>query len=470
MSTGKAVPHDSAVEHVTGRARYVDDTVLAENQLHVAVGYAPFSCGQIDRVVLDGVRSAPGVVDLIVAEDLPAETDIGPVFPGDLLLSSGEVAYYGQPVFAVAARTHQSAVQAAAKATYEYTEAQPLLNLAEAAEKQAYVRPPHTMRRGNSSAALQASPRRVSGEMAIGGQEHFYLEGQVARVWPEEHGGVSVLSSNQNPTEAQHMVAKVLGIPMHKVVVETRRMGGGFGGKETQATACCALAAVFAVRLNAPVSCRLSRRDDMIMTGKRHNFINRYEVGFDTHGVINAAELTLIGQCGHSPDLSDAIVDRAMFHSDNAYYYPDVTIEGLRCKTNTVSNTAFRGFGGPQGMLAAETIMDEIAYATQIDPLEVRKRNLYGGDTRNETPYGQRVTTFTVPQMLDSLEASCEYQKRRISVRQFNNENQVIKKGLALTPVKFGISFTVKHLNQGAALIQLYSDGSVQLNHGGTEM
>lgn len=470
MSTGKPLAHDSAVEHVTGVARYVDDLQPAEGQLHVAVGFAALAHGQVTEIQLDRVRAAAGVVDVITHSDLPAATDIGPVFPGDALLSAGLVEFYGQPLFAVAATSHQAAVRAVTLAEFVVQESKPILDLNQANENSFHVRPPYRMKRGDSKAALAAAENRITGVMSVGGQEHFYLEGQVARAIPEEHGGVTVISSNQNPTEAQHIVANVLGVPMHKVTVETRRMGGGFGGKETQATACCALAAVFAVRLHKTVSFRLSRRDDMVMTGKRHGFINYYDVGYSDKGVITAIDYKLVGQCGNSPDLSDAIVDRAMFHCDNAYYLPDVSIEGVRCKTHTVSNTAFRGFGGPQGMIAAETVMDEIAYAVGADPVDIRKRNFYGTDQRNVTPYGQTVTTFTVPQLVEQLEASSDYRERRQQIHEFNTKQPVLRRGIALTPVKFGISFTVKHMNQGGALLHLYSDGSVQLNHGGTEM
>jgi xanthine dehydrogenase large subunit len=326
------------------------------------------------------------------------------------------------------------------------------------------------MKRGNSSSALSHSAHRIKGAQSIGGQEHFYLEGQVARARAEEDGGITIWSSNQNPTETQHLAANVLGVPMNKVNVVVRRMGGGFGGKETHATACAVFAALFANRNARTVSCRLSRRDDMIMTGKRHAFLNRYDVGFDETGQIKGVEYVLAADCGHSADLSDAIVDRAMFHCDNAYYLPAVTIDGLRCKTNKVTNTAFRGFGGPQGMMAMETVIDEIAYALGEDPLDIRLRNLYGKTERNVTPYHQTVSTFTVPRLLKELEYTSSYRARRKAITAFNANAGVYKKGLAITPVKFGISFTLKHLNQAGALIHIYADGSAQLNHGGTEM
>ena len=469
MSMGDAQAHESAIAHVDGSACYVDDIAPREAQLYVAMGCASIANGKAKKISLDAVYKADGVVDVITENDLLAARDIGPAFPGDPLLSTS-ISFMGQVIFAVAATSHKLAQTAAKLAVIEYEEQTPLLSLDQAIDNEEYVRPPYRMQRGDAVNALQAAQHRLQGSVRIGGQEHFYLEGQAALAIPEEDDSVCVYSSNQNPTEAQHLVAAVLGVPMHKVTVETRRMGGGFGGKETQATQCCALAAVFAVRQQAAVSCRLSRRDDMITTGKRHGFRCDYDVGFDNEGRIVAIEYRLAGQCGHSPDLSDAIVDRAMFHCDNAYYFPHVTIDGLRCKTNTVSNTAFRGFGGPQGMVAMENVIDEIAFALKLDPLVVRKRNFYNTSDRNITPYHQTIEHFNIPDIVVSLEHSADYSGRRKLISEFNASSPILKKGIALTPVKFGISFTVKHLNQGGALLHIYNDGSVQINHGGTEM
>ena len=470
MSAGKSLAHDSAALHVTGEAQYVDDMPSSDNQLHIAIGLSEIASGRFDFVDLSCVESAEGVVDVITAADLPAETDIGPVFPGDPLLCSEEVSHYGQPLFAVVATTHHLARRAATLAKVRYEQYSAVLDVETAMQQQMYVRPPYTLQQGDANDAIANAAHRLAGSQRIGGQEHFYLEGQAAVAQPEEHGGVQITSSNQNPTEAQHIVAKVLGVPMHRVTLVTRRMGGGFGGKETQANLCCALAALVAVKHQRSASCRLSRRDDMTITGKRHGFFTEWDVGFDDDGVIVGVSFVLAGQCGHSPDLSDAIVDRAMFHCDNAYFYPASRIEGLRCRTNTVSNTAFRGFGGPQGMLACESMMDQIARYLGKDPLEVRKINFYNTSTRNTTPYGQSIHHFSVPEIVQRLETSAQYASRREAVAAFNAEHTVLKRGLSLTPVKFGISFTVKHLNQGGALLHLYSDGSMQLNHGGTEM
>jgi len=469
MSTGQPRAHDSADEQVSGQARYVDDLTPNDGQLHVAIGQAGIARGRLCDLDLEPVRESPGVCDVLTFADLGPVTDIGAVFPGDPLLVDEQIEFFGQAVFAVAARSHREARAAVLAARMEYDEQAPLLDVAEAIERQEFVRPPHRMQRGDSTQALTASRHRLQGELHVGGQEHFYLEGQVARADPEEDGGVTVYSSNQNPTETQHLISRVLQIPMHRIHVVVRRMGGGFGGKETHATACAVFASLFALRNKVSVSCRLSRRDDMLMTGKRHGFINRYKVGFDDEGRISGIEYLLAGQCGNSPDLSDAIVDRAMFHCDNAYYLPAVTIDGLRCKTNTVSNTAFRGFGGPQGMIAMETVIDEVAFALGKDPLAIRQLNLYGPG-RSTTPYHQEVDGSTLALLLEKLAVDSDYERRRQELREFNAANPVLKRGIALTPVKFGISFTVKHLNQAGALLHIYSDGSVALNHGGTEM
>ena len=470
MSAGNSLTHDSAALHVSGTAIYVDDIESTGSSLHLAIGGSEIAAGQIESMDLSLVKSAEGVVDVITHADLPAETDIGPVFPGDPLLCDKAVQHYSQPLFAVVATSHQLARRAVKLAEISYEQHDPILDVEVAMQQESYVRPPYTLQQGDAENAIAAASHQLAGKLRIGGQEHFYLEGQAAIASPEEHGGVSIVSSNQNPTEAQHIVAKVLGVPMHRVTLVTRRMGGGFGGKETQANLCCALAAVASVKHQQSVSCRLSRGDDMLMTGKRHGFYTAWDVGFNEDGLIEGVSFTLAGQCGHSPDLSDAIVDRAMFHCDNAYFYPAVRIDGLRCKTNTVSNTAFRGFGGPQGMLACEAMMDQIARYLGKDPLEIRKLNFYNTDTRNKTPYGQTIDHFSLPTVVKQLEASGDYARRREAIAKFNAEHTVLKRGLSLTPVKFGISFTVKHLNQGGALLHLYSDGSVQLNHGGTEM
>jgi xanthine dehydrogenase large subunit len=324
------------------------------------------------------------------------------------------------------------------------------------------------MVKGDAKTALASAPNTLTNTLYNKGQEHFYLESQVSYAVPTDDGGMTIYTSSQHPSEVQKLVAEVLGVAMHKVTVLVRRMGGGFGGKETQAAPWACLAAVLAVRNKRPVKLRLDRQDDMVLTGKRHDFFSRWTVGFNNDGRLIGADIHLAGLCGFSPDLSDAIVDRAMFHVDNAYNFPAMTVLGQRCKTNTVSNTAFRGFGGPQGMIVGEAMMDDIARATGLDPLDVRLTNLYqNGD---KTHYGQPIEDFHIERLITQLERECEYRQRRQAITKFNQQHPYLKRGLALTPVRFGISFTVQHLNQAGALINIYTDGSIQINHGGTEM
>jgi xanthine dehydrogenase large subunit len=468
MSIGKSHKHDSAPLHTTGEARYVDDIVLPEGALHVAVGGSSIAHGEIISIDLSAVKNASGVVDVIVASDIPGKHDIGPVFAGDLLLTDSKIEYHSQPIFAVAATDYISAKKALKLAKIEYKEQKPLLDLQEAIDKEIYVRPPHGMSCGDATKAIQSSPHTITGTLNIGGQDHLYLEGQASIAIPEEDNDITIHSSNQNPTETQHLVAEVLGLTMADVNVVTRRMGGAFGGKETQAAPWACIAAIFATRTAKAVKCRLGREDDMRMTGKRHPFKHEYTVGFDEQGKIQGVDYLIVGDCGHSPDLSDAIVDRAMFHCDNAYFLENANIQGLRCKTNTVSHTAFRGFGGPQGMMLAEAVIEDIAHYLAKDALEIRKTNFYKAGEK--TPYGQAVEPSLIPSMVESLADSADYQNRREGITEFNQHSQIIKRGISLTPVKFGISFTVAHLNQAGALVHIYHDGTIHLNHGGTEM
>ncbi|QEM81953.1 xanthine dehydrogenase molybdopterin binding subunit [Halomonas binhaiensis] len=468
--SGKPERHESAIKHVTGRAAYIDDLATPANALHLALGLSPVAHGRITRLDLDAVRSAPGVVDVITVADVPGHTDIGPVFPGDPIMTDGEVLYAGQVMFAVAAHSYRAARQAALKAVIEIDEQPASLDPVAAAEAGDFVRPTHQQVSGDWEKALAEAPITISGEQFVGGQEHFYLEGQACVVHPSEDEGVMVHTSNQHPSETQKLVAEVLGVPLHAVTVETRRMGGGFGGKETQASPWACIAAIIARRTGRSCRLRLPRSEDMRVTGKRHPFHNRYCLAIDNSGVIQGGDITVIGDCGYSPDLSDAIVDRAMFHSDNAYSLGDARVTGHRARTHTASNTAYRGFGGPQGMMVIEAAMEDIARRVGEDPLTVRKRNLYR-QGRSVTHYGQSVDQIALlHELIDRLESSSEYWQRRQTIREFNASSPVIRKGLALTPVKFGISFTAQHLNQAGALLHVYTDGSVMINHGGTEM
>ncbi|WP_339906629.1 xanthine dehydrogenase molybdopterin binding subunit, partial [Pseudomonas guineae] len=467
---GRSVKHDSADKHVSGEATYVDDRLEFPNQLHVYARMSDRAHARIISIDTSPCYAIPGVAIAITAEDVPGQLDIGPVVAGDPLLADGKVEYVGQVVLAVGANSLETARKAAMAATIEYEDLEPVLNVVDALRKKHFVLDSHQHKIGNSSAELATAPRRLQGSLHIGGQEHFYLETQISSVMPTEDGGMIVYTSTQNATEVQKLVAEVLGVPMHKIVIDMRRMGGGFGGKETQAAGPACLCAVIAHLTGRPTKMRLPRVEDMQMTGKRHPFYVEYDVGFDDNGLLHGIEIELAGNCGYSPDLSGSIVDRAMFHSDNAYFLGNATINGHRCKTNTASNTAYRGFGGPQGMVAIEEIMDAIARSLGKDPLEVRKTNYYGKTERNVTHYHQTVEHNVIHEMTAELEASSDYAKRREEIRAFNAKSPVLKKGLALTPVKFGISFTATFLNQAGALIHIYTDGSIHLNHGGTEM
>ncbi len=463
----QALAHDSAELHVSGEARYVDDLAEPPGTLHAAIGVSTETFAKLGPLDLDAVRRAPGVVAVIAAADIPGNNNIGPVLPDEPVFASDTVLFRGQPLFAVAATSAALARRAARLARVEYQRLEPVLTIEQALERREFVVPSLVVTRGDPQ---HPCAHRLKSSLRCGGQDHFYLEGQVALAIPGERGEMLVHSSTQHPTEVQHLVAAVLALPDAKVTVEVRRLGGGFGGKETQAALYAVAAALPARASGAPVKLRLDRDDDMAGTGKRHDFLYEYEVGFDRDGRIEALDLMLASRCGISADLSAAVNDRAVFHCDNAYFLPNVRITSHRCRTNTVSNTAFRGFGGPQGMFAAEGVIAAIARRLAIDPLDVRKRNLYGEAPRNVTPYGMAVQDNVLPELIDELEQRSAYRERRAAIADFNARNAAFKKGIALTPVKFGIAFTTVSMNQASALVHIYTDGSVRLNHGGTEM
>ncbi|MBD8596087.1 xanthine dehydrogenase molybdopterin binding subunit [Pseudomonas sp. CFBP 8772] len=467
---GRSVKHDSADKHVSGEAIYIDDRLEFPNQLHVYARLSDRAHARIVRVDVSPCYAFDGVRIAITHEDIPGLKDIGPLLPGDPLLAIDTVEFVGQPVIAVAARDMETARKAAMAAIIEYEDLEPVLDVVQAYRNKHFVLDSHTHQRGDSATALASATHRIQGTLHIGGQEHFYLETQISSVMPTEDGGMIVYCSTQNPTEVQKLVAEVLDVPMNKIVVDMRRMGGGFGGKETQAASPACLCAVVARLTGQPTKMRLPRVEDMMMTGKRHPFYVEYDVGFDDDGRLHGIQLELAGNCGYSPDLSASIVDRAMFHADNSYYLGDATINGHRCKTNTASNTAYRGFGGPQGMVAIEEVMDVIARHLGKDPLAVRKSNYYGKTERNVTHYYQTVEHNMLEEMTAELEESSDYAERRKAITAYNAHSPILKKGLALIPVKFGISFTASFLNQAGALIHIYTDGSIHLNHGGTEM
>lgn len=468
--------HDSARKHVTGQAFYVDDIPEPAGTLHACLGLANVAHGRIKSMDLSKVQAAPGVVAVLTGWDVPGENDISPTGRHDEpVLATGKVQFHGQPIFAVVAETREQARRACLLAAVDFEFIPAILDIGDLDPlKDRLVTDPLTLRRGDAATAIANAPRRVKGRMRVGGQDHFYLEGQIAMAVPGEDQDVTVHASTQHPSEVQHMVAHALGVPNHAVTVEVRRMGGGFGGKETQANQFAAIAAVAAKKLGRAVKIRPDRDDDMIATGKRHDFLIDYEVGFDDEGNILGVDYVYAARCGFSSDLSGPVTDRALFHCDNAYFLPAVKAVSAPLYTNTVSNTAFRGFGGPQGMMGMERVIDEVAFATGLDPLEVRKRNFYdpiGEDRgRSLTPYHQKVEDNVIHRIVAELEETSSYARRRREIAAFNTNSDVVKRGLALTPVKFGISFTATHYNQAGALVHVYTDGSVHLNHGGTEM
>jgi xanthine dehydrogenase large subunit len=467
---GEAIPHESAHLHVTGEALYIDDIPLPEGVLHAAIGISEKAHARLHHVDLSRVRAAPGVVAVLTAADIPGENNHGPVVHDDPIFATELVEYVGQSIFAVVAVSTEAARKAVHLASIVYQDLEPIMDVRTALQHQSFVMPTRTLLRGEPAAKIRAAPHRLNGSLSVGGQEHFYLEGQIGVALPGEDGTMLVYSSTQHISEVQRLVAHCLAIDAKDVVVTCRRMGGGFGGKETQPALIACIAALGARKTGKPVKLRLDRDADMLITGKRHPFELNYEVGFDDDGRIRGIRMVMASNCGRSADLSDAVNVRAIFHGDNCYYLSDVEIVSHRCKTHQPSHTAFRGFGGPQGMMLIESVMDDIARYLDKDPIEVRKVNYYGRASRNVTPYGMVVEDNIIERLVDELTASSSYHERRKEITAFNATSPVLKRGLALVPVKFGISFTATHLNQAGALIHVYTDGTVLLNHGGTEM
>ena len=466
----KNIEHESAKKHVTGKAIYTDDISEPRNLLHAAIGYSNCSKGIIKKIDLKDVFNSEGVVDVISEKDINGINDVGPIFKGDKIFTSKKIEYYGQPIFAVIATSNILAKKASLKAKIIVEELKPILTIKDAMKKKSYVLKPRFLSKGDTKNNLKKSKNILSGEVYSGGQDHFYLEGQIAMSIPQEDDNFLVYSSTQHPSETQQIIAKVLNQDFNSIHVVVRRIGGGFGGKETQSFLFAAIASIASKKLNKPVKLRLDRDDDMIMTGKRHDFYFKYEVGFTNNGEINALKILMASRCGISADLSGAINDRAIYHIDNAYFIPNIEIESYRCKTNTVSNTAFRGFGGPQGMLCIENILENISQKLNKDSCEIRKINFYKNKTKNETHYGMKITDNVISDIFDQLINKSQYYKRKKDIEKFNRKNKILKKGISITPVKFGISFTTTHLNQAGALVHIYTDGSIHLNHGGIEM
>ena len=466
----KNIEHESAVKHVTGKAIYTDDISEPKNLLHAVIGYSNCSKGVIKKIDYKDVLSSEGVVDIITEKDIEGINDVGPIFKGDKIFTSKNIEYYGQPIFAVIAKTNNLAKKAALKVKIDLKISKPIVSIEEALKKKSFVLKPKHLTRGNIKDGFKKSDNILKGKLYSGGQDHFYLEGQIAMTIPQEDNNFLVYSSTQHPSETQQIIGKVLKQNYNSIHVIVRRIGGGFGGKETQSFLFAAITSIAAKKLSKPVKLRVDRDDDMIMTGKRHDFLFDYEVGFNNSGEILALKIMMASRCGISPDLSGAINDRAIYHIDNAYYIPNIEINSYRCKTNTVSNTAFRGFGGPQGMFCIENIIENIAQKLNREASEIRKINFYKDKIKNTTHYGMRITDNVIEDIFNKLIKKSNYKKRKAEINNFNKKNKVLKKGIAITPVKFGISFTTTHLNQGGALVHIYTDGSIHLNHGGIEM
>lgn len=470
LASGQSVAHESARAQVAGAAPFTDDLPELRGTLHAAPILSPVAHGQLRGVDARAALALPGVRAVVLADDIPGDPVLAAFAHDEPVFARDTVQHVGQVIGLVVADTVSQARHAARAVQCDIVPLAAVFDVREAHAQQHYVLPPVHVKRGDADAALAAAPHRLQGRFEAGGQEHFYLEGQVAYASPQEQGQWLIHASTQHPGEVQHWVAHALGLDSARVRVECRRMGGGFGGKETQAGHVAVWAALAAHKTGRPVKLRLDRDDDFMITGKRHPFAYDYEVGFDNHGLIRGLKLTMLVNCGFSADLSGPVADRAVFHADNAYFLGDVHIASFRCKTNLQSHTAFRGFGGPQGMLAIETILGDIARQLGHDPLDVRRRNLYGGPGRDTTHYGMRVEDNIAPQLMDTLAARCDYAQRREQLARWNARSPVIRRGIALTPVKFGISFTATLFNQAGALVHVYTDGSVQVNHGGTEM
>jgi len=462
-------PHDSASKHVSGYADYTDDINEPNGTLHGAIGWSKKAHALIKKIDLSEVWKSEGVISVIGCKDIPGRNDVGPVFDGDPIFPPNKVEYYGQPLFAVAAISTELARKAVLKAKVIYKVLKPIVTIKEALKKKTFVLSGIKIQRGNPANAILKSKNQLKGNFTTGSQEHFYLEGQVAFAIPKEDNDLLVYSSTQHPSETQQIIAKMLNQKSNTINVLVRRIGGGFGGKETNflTSSICAL---LANKTKKPVKLRLDRDDDIIITGKRHEFHSDFEVGFNDSGIIEGLKIKLASRCGMSPDLSGAINGRAIMHIDNAYYLPNVQVQNYLCKTNTVSSTAFRGFGGNQGMMAIENIVDNISRYLNKDPYQIRKNNFYQKNKKNITHYGMKIEDNVIQEIFNKLVKKSNYKKRYSKIKKFNLKSKYLKKGIAITPVKFGISFTTTHLNQAGALVHIYTDGSVHLNHGGVEM
>ena len=478
IQQGTDVIHESAHLHVTGSATFTDDMPELAGTLYAALIMSPVAHGELigDGIDRDAILKEHGVVAVYTAKDIPGENNCGPIVHDDPFLAVGKVEFLGQAVAVVVAREMLYAREAAHKAKVLVKELPPILTIDEAMAAKSFVMPPKGITRGNASEAIAKAPRKVKGSTETGQQEQFYMEGQITYAVPREDGQLTLYSSTQHPDGNQREAAAALNLSTNDVEVICRRMGGGFGGKEGNASIFSQSAALAAFKLQKPVKLRVNRDDDMMITGKRHDFRIDYEVGYDDEGRILGADITLLSRCGYSTDYSGPVNDRACLHIDNCYYIPNLKLISHRCKTNTQSATAFRGFGGPQGMFGIETIIEQIANDIGKDPLDVRMLNIYqdpavsGNPATMVTQYGQTIADWVGDKVINQVASEAKYRERRDSVNAFNKVNKRRKRGLALVPLKFGISFTATMLNQGGALLNIYMDGSVSVNHGGTEM
>jgi xanthine dehydrogenase large subunit len=469
-SLGKPIPHDSALGHVTGQAPYIDDLRPMAGELHVGFVGSPVAAGELVSVDAREALMLPGVVGCFTVADVPGHNMFGIVAADEPFLADGEVSYLGQPVAVVAAETPEALAAARKAVKVECRAAEPILDLKESIRRKKFLGPLRRIARGEVDSNLAAAPHRLRGEFTSGGQEQFYLESQAAIAYPGEQGQMIVHSSTQNTTEIQVVVADMLGVGNHEVVCICKRMGGAFGGKESQAAIPAMMAALVAKKMGRPARVIYNKDDDMRVTGKRHEYRSEWEVGFDDDGRVQALRVAYYSNGGCSTDLSLAVMERTLLHSDNCYYLPHVELTGQVCFTNLPSNTAFRGFGGPQALVVIENILESIAEQLGVDAFDVRLRNLYGVGERNVTPYGQTFEGNHLPEIYATLAAMSHYRKRREEVTRFNETSRTQVRGLAMTGVKFGISFTTSFLNQGNAMVNLYTDGTVQVSTGATEM
>ena len=463
-------PHESSIKHVSGQANYTDDIPEPPGTLYGAIGWSKRAHAIIKKINLDEVQKSEGVITVITSKDIPGRNDVGAVYDGDPIFPK-KVEYFGQPLFAVAATSTELARKAVLKAKISYKSLKVINNIKEALKNKSFVLKEKVIKKGEALKKISEARYKLQGNFTTGSQEHFALEGHSAFTIPGEDNDYKVYSSTQHPSETQQIIAKMLNQKSNTITVEVRRIGGGFGGKETQSFIFAAICTLLSKKTKCSVKLRIDRDDEIIITGKRHDFYSEYEVGFDELGIIQGLNIKLASKCGISPDLSGAINQRALLHLDNAYYIENILVKNYLCKTNTASNTAFRGFGGNQGMMVIENIIDNVARALKKDPAEIRRRNFYQNYKKNITHYGMKIEDNVIHLIFDKLIKSSNYKRRRLEIRNFNLKNKYIKKGISITPVKFGISFTTIHLNQAGALVHIYcNDGSCHINTGAIEM